>query len=634
VTATPSTPTTPSIQAVPLTIEDLFKDTYAIPDYQREYRWENKHLLELWADLTALTGASGAGLAASGSSVHYLGTIYCEQHNNQRDLIDGQQRLTTLQLLWGVLQAHAAELTSFSPASTEAGELNTLKSMLESALYDQRKGKQYLRVVSNYEKNFAEELLVKQRDRASRSGILSSKTEPKALIKAYSQLDEILQDDLQSMNDSAKLDRLRNLYSALSTQMKLVRIDLSGSLRVHEIFGSLNAKGRPLDTFELVKSYLFGKASAAGTLPSTMSSWNSFIKRFREHKLKYNEILHYCVSGLDAATTDSSVFKKAKPFIDANPDEFAQNLDAFSKRVFDVYSIDPTLSASGKESAFAIRMFGYDYAYMLVGATHPIPLGDPDLNNFLLDLENYLFRFLVVHPKDKRRVTQMQKLMKKFSYEALASWIPTGAANFRNTLLSELKGTTQDASFVSAFSEYSESRRDRQEYVLRKYEMHYINLLPGGGGLQPKPIGINENHIEHIYPKNPHDGYDNGKGYDASKDNWLAFRSIHDPHAPWDGNDARKEFFNRIGNLMILESSLNRSIQNKDINVKVQGAPAGRPTKSLASYQVSKLQMPQFVCIQASTTGKATAGPFKWEPNHVRNRQKEMAKIAPSIWQL
>ena len=86
------------------TINELFSDTKAdflIPDYQRPYAWSEEQCLTLWNDIFdfAFPGADYSKFDKD-SDEYFLGPIVTFKNDNkQQEIIDGQQRLTTLMLL-------------------------------------------------------------------------------------------------------------------------------------------------------------------------------------------------------------------------------------------------------------------------------------------------------------------------------------------------------------------------------------------------------------------------------------------------------------------------------------------------------------------------------------------------------
>lgn len=105
------------MEAKALTPRDLFdgKVCYEIPPFQRPYVWtEEDQWQPLWDDIArvseAVLGADGDSVAAAALPGHFLGAVVVKQLASaaggplRSSVIDGQQRLTTLQLLLDAAQ--------------------------------------------------------------------------------------------------------------------------------------------------------------------------------------------------------------------------------------------------------------------------------------------------------------------------------------------------------------------------------------------------------------------------------------------------------------------------------------------------------------------------------------------------
>ena len=84
-------------------IMNLFQDKksdFLIPDYQRPYAWTETECLTLWDDLFEFAIPNNNADAFNTDEEYYLGPIVTfKNENNKLEIIDGQQRLTTLMLL-------------------------------------------------------------------------------------------------------------------------------------------------------------------------------------------------------------------------------------------------------------------------------------------------------------------------------------------------------------------------------------------------------------------------------------------------------------------------------------------------------------------------------------------------------
>ena len=106
-----------SIQANITTIKELFEKDLCIPDYQRAYRWTNTNVMQLLEDVKISM--------ETGKCEYRLGTIILYHSNNSRyEIVDGQQRLTTILLimtnLYGRLNFKAWESLQYQLSSFSA----------------------------------------------------------------------------------------------------------------------------------------------------------------------------------------------------------------------------------------------------------------------------------------------------------------------------------------------------------------------------------------------------------------------------------------------------------------------------------------------------------------------------------
>lgn len=97
---------------------------FVIPEYQRPYAWSDEQIQTLFDDLAEYT-------ANDSESTYFLGTVVSYENDlGEQEIIDGQQRITSLFLL---LRALYSKLTSM----TETKEVRNFKSQIESALWEQ-----------------------------------------------------------------------------------------------------------------------------------------------------------------------------------------------------------------------------------------------------------------------------------------------------------------------------------------------------------------------------------------------------------------------------------------------------------------------------------------------------------------
>lgn len=83
------------------TIREIFQaEGYSIPNYQRDYAWKDKNFRDLWEDLEEAIEYNKKGQG------HFIGVMVVAKNEDNKklyDIIDGQQRTTTIFMLLHVL---------------------------------------------------------------------------------------------------------------------------------------------------------------------------------------------------------------------------------------------------------------------------------------------------------------------------------------------------------------------------------------------------------------------------------------------------------------------------------------------------------------------------------------------------
>lgn len=111
-------------QSVKQLLETGKTQKFVIPEYQRPYAWIDEQIQTLFDDLVEYTEDDS-------ESTYFLGTIVSyENDNNQQEIIDGQQRITSLFLLLRALYSKLSHMV-------ETKESKNFKSQIESALWEQ-----------------------------------------------------------------------------------------------------------------------------------------------------------------------------------------------------------------------------------------------------------------------------------------------------------------------------------------------------------------------------------------------------------------------------------------------------------------------------------------------------------------
>ena len=205
---------------------------YKIPIYQRRYVWEEKNWNSLWTDITRM------------SHQHFTGIIVTRGHDDTGDLekydvIDGQQRLTTFQIILCVIR-DVCQSKSYTSKAEEADLLITNEG--------RRKGD---------EKRYKLVLKEESDDEAAFRALVDSEPRNNHIIhRAYNHFEELIKD--------YDFSQIEKLYTDVILRVNVAQINLADGDMSEKIFASLNATGRMLNEFDYLRNDLFLRAEKSG----------------------------------------------------------------------------------------------------------------------------------------------------------------------------------------------------------------------------------------------------------------------------------------------------------------------------------------------------------------------------------
>jgi hypothetical protein len=239
------------------TVKELFERDvrYVVPLYQRPYVWSaDRQWQPLWEDIEAileqrLNGGSGDGFS------HFLGAIVLDQVIHAPGaiplytIIDGQQRLTTLQLLLGAASSTADGAGSGKEAAILARLTRNDELTAEG-----------VEVFKVWPTNANRTAFAAVMEVGGPPG--DREDDPQNRIdEAYAFFCTAINEWLGEEEDAdAQLQRLTLLRTTLTDLLKVVSITLEPGDNAQVIFETLNARGTPLLALDLVKNLVFHEA--------------------------------------------------------------------------------------------------------------------------------------------------------------------------------------------------------------------------------------------------------------------------------------------------------------------------------------------------------------------------------------
>lgn len=220
-----------------LTIAQLLgseNEQYVIPAYQRRFSWRRHQIQDFWDDLQFLEDAD----------THLLGTIVClAGHHaagiNGLELVDGQQRLTTVSILLHCLQER------LKTGKKDGSKQDVARLLRAEAVGGDAKPKIVL-----------DSLDAKQFKRHA-SGDLSEPVENIHMLQAFEFFRERLA-QASTRDIDVLLYRLKN-------QVVVIRLDVSEAKDAFKLFETINNRGLRLSATDIIKNFVLGNAARFGT---------------------------------------------------------------------------------------------------------------------------------------------------------------------------------------------------------------------------------------------------------------------------------------------------------------------------------------------------------------------------------
>ena len=250
-------------------ISQLFEDTakivYQIPRYQRPYTWNKKHWEDLFDDI--LDNDPG----------YFLGSIICINQTDdtmavqQLELIDGQQRMTTLSVLMASIYVSLSEYSEQLSEDQRLELLNLKRKLLLKGTEDS------IRIIPQIHNNNQDDY----RAILSEFGVLSEvETPPNAGNRKIYKAARYFQNRISTLiqNHEDPCGEIINLLDKVF-RSTLVKIEVATHADAYTLFESLNNRGTPLTGIDLIKNKLLAKLEILepGKIDYYFTHWNKLL---------------------------------------------------------------------------------------------------------------------------------------------------------------------------------------------------------------------------------------------------------------------------------------------------------------------------------------------------------------------
>ncbi len=244
------------------TVEALLhgSSVFLIPHFQRDYSWREKQWARLWSDVLGISADQTA-------RKHFIGPLVCAattpiagDNLTRFQVIDGQQRLTTLSILFGALRDVASEF----------GEKDLAAQLAEDFLVHHRR-KDAMRY----------KLIPRTGDRSVWQKLVEAHPAAHSELSGIDDAWMWFREQVRASASTEGAAAIQRLRLAAGQRLAFVSITIADE-NPYRVFESLNTTGLALTEFDLVRNHLFMKVQIEAQEQFDVAVWQPFEKQWKD----------------------------------------------------------------------------------------------------------------------------------------------------------------------------------------------------------------------------------------------------------------------------------------------------------------------------------------------------------------
>ena len=557
-----------AINAEVLRIRDVFNaaNDIRVPPFQRSFAWGDEETGILIKDLLD---------AFRNTVIYFLGAtvVIRPRGRGPSDVVDGQQRLTTLTIILAVLR-------DLSKSSDEQALLHTMIGH-ESGMSAMFGGGHKWRVTLNtldtpfFRMNVQARGATNDQDRIRESARDSRSESQVRLANAVN----LIYDEFSDMSDEER----SRFAQWLLDEVTIVRVRVSEYSTAYKVFQSLNHRGKPLSDHDILKSALFERAGFTPEEAIEQSvRWNTYTNRLSDKGF-------------------GDMLKQVRAIYDRN--QVGELVDGLLQSIMHRMPVSAFLNEK-------LPLFVDAYDALVNGNTHGIKLSAEALKRicFLRSIHHESWRapailFLVDNPLDPTDPEMADRFFWALDRLAYMLQYSIKDREFRQRRYRKvLDAMERSGELFEPESPLDLSANERSEFIerlrgrfpnfkqRRALLMRFSAAVPGGEPIEPSADAT----VEHILPRTPPKGSDWYEEWSRAKD--------------------RDELTECIGNFTLLMHAENQEADRKSFQEKLtiyfrKGAPS----------------FPLSIDLK---------GHARWTPDDVRARRDQLITYLAQDWSL
>ena len=559
------------------TISDLFscQAIYVIPNYQRQYSWVNEQLEELWSDLYE-------SYINTPEECYFLGSIVVvDDGKGHHELVDGQQRITTLMIMLNVLAKTFPDINKNSDILLK-GNLQKIKQLI---YFDEGINRLQLQIDPNYNTSFKKAIINQDNYEnfkyPTQANLKKDDPEYKFVNTAkffYDKFNELLKSEGQSV-----LDGFVNFILFKTNIIKTICTNQSFAIK---LFLVLNDRGLELSISDIIKSYILDKYDSNDRYNENDKAtfnynWKSIEKISNDYEFTIDDFMVYFEYYKLKSNPKRQVTDELKKIIQSSEvvslvDEmksFADNLEKVYKSTLPVI--------------YSLRYIPWQ-AYVMTALASAYQVDYPDKEELFQSMRRFFYISwisgktlngikqtsfnLIDSIVDKKTIDEINEMLDKFIY---------GKRLIRD-VYQNLNDDVYGQNFLKALM-LSIEYEIREKTNVGFYKIN------------------NSIHIDHILPQQ----------FDKRLDEWKNIDDVA----------LAKTYIHKLGNLALLLGSKNEEALNHGMNVKMNIYQGKDKNESgVTAFDTTKTIIDNY-----------NKGDVDWDVSHIVDRQKYLIGLIENM---
>ncbi len=555
-----------------LRIEDLLTQSdaqYSVPYFQREYSWTKDDWTDFFDDINE---------CRKSEFDHFFGFMALKRNSKDIEIIEGQQRITTVTILVSVIRdmLKAKQIEKWRDI-----DKNYIKTVDPVARISQQ---EYKLTLSDLNRRFFQSFVQDEMapaDKISKQKPQTLGLSDRLIFDCYRFFLDKLTEKIKPLDAEGQTDYLLETTKIAVRNFIVITIDVDNEIAAYNIFQTLNDRGMDLALADLLKVHLLKLHGKTGA-PQAKDRWDEIREILNQIKVS-TFLRHYWLS-THSVVQEKDLLREFQRKVTNQAEAArllkdlrieAENYEALVNPTVEYWNNDPSIVELLSELKILSAQMPLP---VLMAGAKVFQLQIDDFRSLIRMLISFVVRYVPIGERDNKT---LERLLSDLSI-GLRDGKYTTIGDIRERLRAEY---VDDATFEQQFSTNEIKVMKVAKYILQKIENH----VAGDREKFNKKITV-----EHILPKNP----------DSEWKEYL------------DENKMESEsLIHRIGNLTLLLGLVNIKARNKFFRHK-RDEIYSKPEQTRLKINESLATMEN------------------WNSRSIENRQKWLATQAKSIWKL